>query len=443
MTLHILALETSSSLCGVALLSVDNGLPLLRCQEHDATAQHAERLLPMVDQLLAQAGIGSADLSVVAFGQGPGGFTGLRVACGVAQGIAFALDIPVIPVGSLLAIAAHDAGATDAFQSGLPFNSQGQTSSHQVPDPLLRIVVQDARMGELYVAAYWYDNSVPANPWHELQSPLILNASDIGHWLKRQLPAWQKAYFSTTCLPPLRLLGDALQVYPELAAMALSVSPGMQIGPASRPDVQTMAKLAWVAWQRQDTLPPEQAAPLYVRDKVAFTTLEREQGQGGNPKAPAVVHAILPMASAHLDQVCAIEQSVQSFPWTRRNFEDGLKADYGAWVSTQAGKVTGFCMAMFAPDIAHVLVLGVAPIHQKKGLGALLIRQCEREARARGLPGIMLEVRQSNNNAQNFYQHLGFVVFANRKDYYPAAHGSREDALVMEKRFEQVRDVHG
>lgn len=412
----------------------------MRCLEHDATAEHAERLLPMVDQLLAQAGIGSDDLSVVAFGQGPGGFTGLRVACGVAQGIAFALGIGVIPVGSLLAVAAHDLWAINAFQLGLPFNSQGQLSSQVVSDPLLRIVVQDARMGELYVAVYWYDDSTLGNPWHELQSPLLLNASDIGHWLERQLPVWQSAYFSGVCLPALRLLGDALQVYPELAATAMQITADVQIGPALRPDVQSMAKLAWGSWQRQETLPPDQAAPLYVRDKVAYTTLEREQGLGGNPKAPAVVHAISAMTPAHLDQVSAIEQSVQSFPWTRRNFEDGLQANYGAWVSTQLGQVTGFCMALFAPDIAHVLVLGVAPIHQKKGLGAMLLRECEREARARGLPGIMLEVRASNNNAQAFYEHLGFAVFAQRKDYYPYAHGEREDALVMEKRFIYGKD---
>lgn len=438
MTLHILALETSSSLCGVALLSVKEGLPLLRCLEHDATAEHAERLLPMVDQLLAQAEIHSADLSVVAFGQGPGGFTGLRVACGVAQGIAFALDIPVIPVGSLLAIAAHDTWTTDAFQLGLPLHA----SDFQAPDPLIRIVVQDARMGELYVGAYWYDDSTTENPWRELQNPIVLNASDIGHWLQRQLPTWQASFFANSDLPRLRVLGDALQIYPELPATVLAVSPDVQIGPALRPNVQTMAKLAWASWQRQETLPPDQAAPLYVRDKVAYTTLEREQGQGGNPKAPAVVHAILPMNDTHLDQVAAIEQSVQSFPWTRRNFEDGLQANYGAWVSTQAGKVTGFCMVMFAPDIAHVLVLGVDPMHQKKGLGALLLRQCEREARARGLPGILLEVRQSNKNAQDFYQHLGFTIFANRKDYYPSGHGEREDALVMEKRFMYARDAN-
>src|SRR5690606_17451734 len=143
MTLHILALETSSSLCGVALLSVGAAEPALRVLEHDATAEHAERLLPMVDALLSQAGITRSQLSAVAFGQGPGGFTGLRVACGVAQGIGFALDIPVLPISSLLAAAASDF-ALQQKQGGPGIAAAGE----------VRVVVQDARMQEVYMAAY-------------------------------------------------------------------------------------------------------------------------------------------------------------------------------------------------------------------------------------------------------------------------------------------------
>src|SRR3546814_15230499 len=95
MDAYILALETSSHLCEVALLSYLDGKIEVRTAAHDAVGEHAERLLPMVDQLLAQADLDRGSLDAVAFGQGPGGFTGLRVACGVAQGIAFALDIQI------------------------------------------------------------------------------------------------------------------------------------------------------------------------------------------------------------------------------------------------------------------------------------------------------------------------------------------------------------
>ncbi len=411
MTLHILALETSSSLCGVALLTQAGGRLQVRTVEHDATGEHAERLLPMADDLLAQAGIGRSELAAVAFGQGPGGFTGLRVACGVAQGMAYALDIPVIPVVSLLAVAVRDHPAA-------------------APSAPISVVVQDARMGEVYLAAYLADADA-ASGWRVLQEPLLLNAEHVGHWLEQTLPGWQAVLGGA---PPVRLSGDALLAYPALARLRLAQSR-VELGAPLRPDAETIARLALIGWHTGGGIAPEFAAPLYVRDKVAYTTLEREHGLGGNPKAAEFAVSIQDMAGEHLDDVVAIEQSVQSFPWTRGNFADGLRAGYGAWVARQSGRIVGFCMVMFAPDVAHVLVIAVSPSCQKKGIGTLLLRHCEREARARGLPSIVLEVRPSNENALNFYRRHGFMTLAVRKDYYPAAHDTREDACVMEKRL--------
>ncbi|NYT62261.1 tRNA (adenosine(37)-N6)-threonylcarbamoyltransferase complex dimerization subunit type 1 TsaB [Alcaligenaceae bacterium] len=415
MTLHILALETSSSLCGVALLTQDNGQVQVRTLEHDATGEHAERLLPMVDSLLAQAGIGRSQLAAVAFGQGPGGFTGLRVACGVAQGIGFALTIPVIPIVSLLAVAVRD---------HQPRTAMAPTS--------VSVVVQDARMGEVYLAAYLADADA-ASGWRELQAPVLLNAAHVEHWLQQTVPAWRAVHGVDLAI---RLAGDALQAYPELTQLQAGHGCVLEQGSPLRPDASTIARLALVAWHSNGGIAPELAAPLYVRDKVAYTTHERQQGMGGNPKAQVSPVSILQMADEHLDEVAAIELSVQSFPWTRGNFADGLKAGYGAWVASQAGRILGFCMVMFAPDVAHVLVIAVTPNSQKKGIGALLLRHCEHEARLRGLPAMLLEVRPSNLNALNFYRHRGFRQLAIRKDYYPAAHEQREDACVMEKKLD-------
>lgn len=412
MTLHILALETSSSVCGVALLTQAEGRLRVRTLEHDATGEHAERLLPMADDLLAQAGIARSDLDAVAFGQGPGGFTGLRVACGVAQGVAFALDIPVLPVASLQAVAARDL----------------DTAAALCP---VSVVMQDARMGEVYLAAYWPDPDA-ATGWRELQEPILLNASDVGPWLRLSRPAWDAVHGNSL---PLRLIGDALAAYPMLLQLQAE-QVGLEVGPPLRPDAETVARLALIAWHTGGGIAPELAAPLYVRDKVAYTTLEREQGKGGNPKAPQHLAAVRPMLAVDLDVVASIEQSVQSFPWTRGNFEDGLNAGYGAWVAWLDGRIAGFCMVLFAPDVAHLLVIAVTPSRQKQGVGALLLRHCEQEARLRGLPAIVLEVRPSNENALQFYLRHGYTQLALRKDYYPSGYGQREDACVMEKRLE-------
>ncbi|MYN13657.1 tRNA (adenosine(37)-N6)-threonylcarbamoyltransferase complex dimerization subunit type 1 TsaB [Pusillimonas sp. TS35] len=436
MTIHILALETSSSLCGVGLLSVDTGAPTLRVLEHDATGEHAERLLPMADQLLAQAGVGRGALRAVAFGQGPGGFTGLRVACGVAQGIALALGIPVIPVPSLLAAAARAAGAADA--GVLPAAMCG-------PQAPIYVAVQDARMEEVYLAAY---SLVPApapasaagsavvhgaegctaTEWLAVQPPVLVAVRDVAVWLDRSRHALGR---------PMHLLGDALQAYPLLAALHQS-RPWLTIGPPVRADAAAVASLALGDWHAGRLTPADQAAPLYVRDKVAFTTAEREHGAGGNPRAAALDDGIvlLAMGEAHLDAVADIERAVQSYPWTRGNFADGLKAGYSAWVAEQGGEVVGFAMVMLAPDIAHLLVIAVRPDSQRHGAGGMLLAQCEQEARENGLASVLLEVRPSNTNAVRFYSARGYHTIATRKAYYPAGHGRREDAYLMEKRLD-------
>ncbi|HLU00401.1 MAG TPA: tRNA (adenosine(37)-N6)-threonylcarbamoyltransferase complex dimerization subunit type 1 TsaB [Burkholderiaceae bacterium] len=409
MTQHLLALETSGSLCGVALISRSSGGKLsVSRREHDGTGEHAERLLPMVDELLADAGLGRQSLSAVAFGQGPGGFTGLRVACGIAQGMAFALEIPVVPVGSLMAVAQRDADAA-------PEAAQ-----------LARVVLQDARMGEIYLAAYAPEDQ---GGWSVIQSPMLLAAADVPLWLE-QLEA------NAGVLPAngvVRLVGDGLSLCADVSARAVSRGLSLQYGPALRPDAVSVGKLGMWLLERGASVPPEEAAPLYVREKVAFTTREREQGLGGNPKAPGLGIALRPMGPADVPEVAAIESSVQAFPWTAGNFADGLKAGYSGWVAHRHGRIVGFSMTLFAPDVAHLLVLGVSPDAQREGVGTALMRHCEKEALQRNLPAIMLEVRPSNAKALAFYNRHGFEKLGVRKGYYPAPEGKREDAFVMRK----------
>lgn len=410
MTVHLLALETSGSVCGVALISCrDGGRTRVARLEHDATGQHAERLLPMADELLAQQGLGRSALSAVAFGQGPGGFTGLRVACGVAQGVAFALEIPVVPVDSLMAVAQRDRELGPAASAGA-----------------IRVVVQDARMGELYLAAY---EPTEDGGWSTLQAPLLLAASDLVQWVHDTAGAPHGLPLGTH----VRLVGDGLHLCSDIAESPWPAGLTIEAGPSLRPDAVAVGRLALPLFRAGRHVPPEQAAPLYVRDKVAFTTSERQHGMGGNPKAPGLGVALRPMTQADVEAVAAIEASVQEFPWTPGNFSDGLKAGYGGWVAHRHGRIIGFSMTLFAPDIAHLLVIAVAPEAQRSGVGTALIRHCEKEAAARGLPAIMLEVRPSNGQARAFYRRHGFEQIAVRKDYYPATGGKREDACVMRK----------
>lgn len=409
MELNLLALETSSSRCGVALLRAVDGRLEVSVREHEGSQEHAERLLPMANELLAASGLAPAALHAVAFGQGPGGFTGLRVACGVAQGMGLGLDIPVVPIVSHQAVAA-----------------QVETT------PAGAIVVAlDARMNEVYLAVYRQANISDGEiSWEVLQAPLLIAAAEVVPWTAHHLPAWSAR--AGLPLEPV-LAGDAWDAY----ASEMEYPGAWRRADARRPEAASVARLGRQGWLRGEAVAPELAAPLYVRDKVAFTTAERMRGEGGNPKArPSLVPSVpQPMTDADLDEVVALEAHVQAFPWTRGNFADALAAGYGAWALRREGKLAGFCVLMFAPDVAHLLVIAVAkPLH-RQGLGGLLLDWCEQQARERGMEGVLLEVRPSNESAVRFYKRHGYLQIGVRRGYYPAEKGGREDALVMQKRF--------
>src|SRR5690606_16225269 len=135
----------------------------------------------------------------------------------------------------------------------------------------------------------------------------------------------------------IRIIGDALDAYPDLRDMHVDRC-SLEFGDALRADAPTVAALGLQAWQDGVRLSPDDAMPLYVRDKVAFTTQERELGAGGNPRAEGLPVRIETMREEHLDDVADIERRVQSFPWSRRNFADGLDAGYAGYVATQGGQ---------------------------------------------------------------------------------------------------------
>ena len=223
--MKLLAIETSTELCSTALLRDDE----LFVEEILAPNQHAERLAPMVRRLLARAGLAAVDLDAFAFGQGPGSFTGLRIACGMAQGLALGAGRPVVPVPSLMALAE-------------------QANASRV------IVALDARMGETYLAAY----SRMGGDWEAAIEPGL---------------------FPQACLPPLPghdwvATGSGFDAFDWLRAYYAG-----QVGAHVANDLPRAAAVARLAGRRLargEIVAAEDAAPLYLRDKVALTTRERQ-----------------------------------------------------------------------------------------------------------------------------------------------------------------------
>jgi tRNA threonylcarbamoyladenosine biosynthesis protein TsaB len=220
--MRLLALDTSTEACSVALL-LDGEL---RMRFQLTERSHAELVLPMVEALLDEAGVRLDDLDGLAFGRGPGAFTGLRIASGVVQGLAYGANLPVVPVSSLAAVA------------------------EQVPvaegEPVL--VCNDARMGEVYWGIYCReaDGSV-----RSLTSEAVSSPASVGEGAPRARHA----------------AGNALSRHPVLAERL--VSCGLQLHDGVYPRADAVARIGAIELASGKGLSAEQALPVYVRDDVA------------------------------------------------------------------------------------------------------------------------------------------------------------------------------
>ena len=211
-------------------------------------AQASTRLIPSIMGLLGQAGVGLRDLDAIAFGRGPGAFTGLRTACAVAQGLAFGAGLPVLPIDSLLAV------AEDARVGALP---------QQV------WVAMDARMGEVYAALYVFADGA----WRTRTEPMLATPEALA-------ARWQGE-------PPEVVAGSALVAFPAL----LHHCAAARQAPLARPRASAMLPLAAALWAQGGAVDAAQALPLYVRDKVAQTTRERDAIRAARDAAGALSQA--------------------------------------------------------------------------------------------------------------------------------------------------------
>lgn len=225
--MKLLAIDTTTE-PGSCALWIAGDCVESRCP---AGQSSSEALLPTVRQLLASHGLRVADLDGIAFGAGPGAFTGLRVACGVTQGLAFPHALPVVPVVSLASV---------AWQAS---NAEGERV----------FALLDARMGEVYFAGYRrLAGTVEPIGAPAVGAPEAIPLPDGAGW---------------------RIAGNALDVYPVLRER-LAGKP-VELLPADVPRASAVAALGAAMFAAGLAQPASEAWPTYVRDKVALTTAER------------------------------------------------------------------------------------------------------------------------------------------------------------------------
>lgn len=143
---------------------------------------------------------------------------------------------------------------------------------------------------------------------------------------------------------------------------------------------------------------------------------------------------LVPMQPAHLDAVLAIEVRTYSHPWSRGNFIDSLAAGYHARCLLDTDdRVQAYMLAMAGVDELHLLNIAVAPEQQGRGHALRLLRALAAHAVQSSAEWLWLEVRLSNERAQQLYDRFGFELMGRRKAYYPDRNNQREDALVMRR----------
>ena len=249
MSARLLAFDTSTESLAVALQGHGHGQRWHSNEPGGALA--SAHLLPRINALMAQAALRFDELEAIAFGSGPGAFTGLRTSCAVAQGLGFGAGLPVIAVDSLL-IVAEDARL--------------QVAASQTNDSLDVAVAMDARMDEVYAAVYRWQ----AGAWLTLQAPLLYT-----------LPALQSSW---QALRADALAGTALAAFgPRLDL------PVMRQVPEQNDRALALLNVAQQGWRSGAAQPAADALPLYLRDRVAQPTVEREAAREATRAAKAAL----------------------------------------------------------------------------------------------------------------------------------------------------------
>jgi tRNA threonylcarbamoyladenosine biosynthesis protein TsaB len=227
--MNLLAIETATESCSVALLAGDR----LVARSELAPRRHAELLLPMCEDVLAEAGLARADLDALAVGRGPGAFTGVRLAISAAQGIALALGIPVVPVSSLAALAM------------------------QAPDDGADVLaVIDARMGEVYAGVYRR-----AGDRIEAVGAETVGPADALHG---------------RVSGAVSVIGTGWSSYRDAIEKALPAPPRWAEG-ERHPQAADIARIAAPLAAAGQGVAAERVLPVYLRDKVALTLAEQRR----------------------------------------------------------------------------------------------------------------------------------------------------------------------
>ena len=445
---YVLAFDTANEIIAIGLgvlHASSRMIELTASVEAEARRASNTQLLPRIDAALAEHGVAREDIACVAVGRGPGSFTGVRIAMATAKGIASALEVPLVGVSSL------DAVAWNAWAAG----ERGPLS-----------VVADAMRKEVYPVRYLLNDT----GIERLEADRVVKAEDAARELAAEGdPAEEDASSQVSAR---LLVGDALKKYGELFAGCGVALPAELWTPTGR-GLLLALQAAWRAGEadpldarRHD---PAFALPVYTRlsdaeenerirlaknDPKNLATGVQDVAKRADQRATMHDTAILnarpdehgitykPLDAAHAGAVATLESLVMgSDAWNEALVADELpRADRVWWAAYEGEALAGYAGGWIVDGPVQILKVGVDPAMRRRGIARELLAHVAADARDLGASRCSLEVRAGNVGAQELYSALGFRSLGVRPRYY----SDGEDAVIMEGPLPLARhDVAG
>lgn len=390
----VLAFDTSMGAVSVAVARDRGGAMLVDGLYEERQTGHAERLFPMIEEVLRRSSLRADSIGRVAVTAGPGTFTGVRTTVAAARGLALAAGYEVVAITSLETMAL---GVRRRLGRG---------------DLPLAVAV-DARRSQVYVQLF----DAADDPAASVSVPQLLDIDDAA----RLLPGAAIASGSGA-----GLLAEAAARHGKSVRVALGTL---------EPDAADVARVAM-------QLPVRRVlTPLYIRPPDAKPPVNRDLRAR---EVPAMDTSAMPFDPARVSLLWARPEQAAGLahlhaglfeePWTAASFETMLNHPGSvALVACTASPMDmgGFALAQLAADEAEILSVGVRQDWQKRGIATKLVEGLKRASRNAGARSLYLEVAESNLAAIRLYGKTGFAEAGRRKGYYARQNGSREDALLL------------
>lgn len=400
----ILAIETSTVLLGVSVVRGEQALI------QDSLAEprvHSAMLLPMCLKAMGAAGCAPEDLSAVAVSAGPGSFTGLRIGCATAQGLAKAWDKEVVLVPTFEALLSRCEGHPVVALVQGRAKAQTVTALYEMGEQGFVEVIPAAARGV-----------------DEFFDDVCSRAEQAGGRFR------------------VAVAGDAADLFVSSGGdKGRKRWPGLEIYPvdesARLPSPAAVGFVAARMWREGNTVRPGEAVPRYYRKSQAEALAAAKKPP--SPKAAEVNDLESPleiqidkMALQDLDRVLEIEALSYHTPWSRRAFTSEVSENSYAhyFAARHDGRIIGYVGMWVILDEAHITNIAVDPQYRRNRVAQRLLEAMFEKAKGFGANRMTLEVRVSNLGAQTLYRKLGFVDRGMRKGYYT---DTNEDAIIMWK----------